>query len=334
MSSAGCTMDEVQVAINEMLVGFVEYYNAWNRINYYVGQINTLLNEMMIVLNHIHRSHAHPWFSFNHSPENIQASPAGLKSRQTYITPIETWLRESYSREDLNDDGKVYGCNFSISNNDSQKPISLKSAEMNIGIVFNVSKFPYGTIKEVSTFVESLSALNYPQRPVAESIVGKLSQELILGEKVDTTSLCQKSIYGYTFIIDPNDPEKPEELTELEQLLDVLPKNKISWAQYLKDCTSEETSTSTSTTSETDCSYVCTRLVGEWLEQFDIDMNGLIYGTDFKLSDDDPHKLQCLKNIEMDIDWNPPADIKILSWEEFCKTFENGNPDDRGDMED
>lgn len=77
------------------------------------------------------------------------------------------------------------------------------------------------------------------------------------------------------------------------------------------------------------CNYISTRLVGEWLNTTDIDGNGLIYGVDFILADDQFFKSRCLKELEMDLDWNPPKDIPILTWEQFCLTFPDRNPDDR-----
>ena len=320
--------------LSETLAGQV---NGFADTKYYINQIIKLEKEIQSYIRHIHRSHWHPFIDKSHTHKNINTPTGGMSDNCRIFDPVDFLIMETYSIEDLDNNGKIYGRDFIIDPKDPEKPYGLTNAEQNIRMYYN-TKLPYedcvnvfGTLDgkgEIMSFSNYLSSVYHEQRRCPETLEGQLVQQLLLG-----INLCgQQEIYGHTFTIDPNDPNKPDFLKELEKDK-ILPKKTVSWKDFLKSKGITDT-TPEHQPAVKQCDYVCTRLLGEWLHGVDIDGNGYIYGQDFFLEKNDPQKCTCLIEIESDVDWQPSNTIEVWNWEQFCNTFPNKNPDDRGDMKD
>ena len=311
---------------------FCETFPEWGEIAALTNEISVLENEIDVYLRHIHRSHLHYWYDVaKHLPHIVDVSESGPSAGHTHVGPTDLLLMELYTQEDLDHNGKVYGRDFIISHMDVDKPRSLCDVETQLQLVHQIV-FPLRSPTQV-TFAEYLKEVHWEYRPVPINFKAQLAQELITGQK--NGGGVHNEIYGHDYIIDPNDPSKPSLLTEIEgEYLKVLPKKIITWDGLLSKKGFKEASSGDIHVISEKCDYVSTRLVGEWLYSYDIDGNGLVYGTHFMIASGDPNKARCLYDIESDIDWSPPNDIAIMSWDEFCKTFPDSNPDDRGDMAD
>lgn len=330
------SFSDVKDKIDALSGSLVDQMADFTKVREYINKIIQLEREIQTYIRHIHKSHAHPFLEGSHKHDLVNTPPGGLSTNCRIFNPIDYLIMEAYSIEDMDNNGKIYGKDFIIDPKDPNKPPSLISAEENLRMYYNTS-LPYedcverfGTLLgqgEVISFNDYLKEMHWEQRPCAESLEGQLVQQLMLGQN----SCGQSEVYGHTFIIDPGDPNKPEFLKELEG--PIPPKKIISWKKFLESKGITD-STPDHQPAVQQCDYVCTRLLGEWLHGVDIDGNGLIYGTDFFLEKNDPQKCRCLIEIESDVDWQPPENIKLFTWDEFCNTFPNKNPDDRGDMDD
>lgn len=336
-----CKLDEYQNEFIELLENFSNIINYWNNAaNSYQIAIDKL-QEIYNYLIHYHKSHLH---YLMHSPD-ILNTKYGISNTSLDVNPLDRLVREISTEYDTNDDNLIFGRDFIFSGDDPNLPLNIRNTSIQ-------QEVRYGMYPDnFKTFKEYLNSFNLRQRctpSTNNSPIKKLVLQAVLGEnpdnpksqffekdKGDTPKLCYKEVYGKTFIIDPNDPDKPNELIEIEKNIEI-PKNIKLWkySDYLKKCSASTSNKDNKNIADNKkeqelCDYVCTRLVGEWLRSTDIDHNGLIYGIDFMLSDYEPKKCRCLKELEIDLEWNPPKDIRIIYWEDFCNTFPDKNPDDR-----
>ncbi len=319
--------------INKIAAEMCQTSNEWIKISAAISEIVEMRKEIDEYIKHIHRSHLHQWNDVtSHTYENISKSKAGESSNCFGLNPVDLLLTELYSEEDVDNNGLIYGIDFIISNYDIEKPRALIHAEQQLETMHNIY-FP-SRVLQIMDFHSYLDSVYYEQRKLPLTLEGKLIQEIITGVKFIKND---QYIYGYDYIVSDDDNDKPTVLKEIEnQYLSIKPEKQITWSDMLTRYGYKQKTSITTTTNKKiiDCNYPSTRLLGEWLHSIDIDGNGLIYGTDFILASNDEYKPQCLYDIEMDVQWAPPENIKIFNWEEFCATFPNNNPDDRGDMSD
>lgn len=65
-------------------------------------------------------------------------------------------------------------------------------------------------------------------------------------------------------------------------------------------------------------------LINEFKCSQDLDENGLIYGKDFTIREDESEKPSVLSTIEQDPDWEEPS--KSCAWSEYLDWKKNGTP--------
>lgn len=336
-----CKINEIEVQLIEIIEYSANILSSWKKtiINY--NQLNKLLSEITKLLDHIHQCHLHQYM---HKSKEFPIEH-GTYGGCSMISCLERLIQEMSTEFDNDDNGEIYGRDFILDPNDPNCPLSLKHVQTQFEIRFGRFNDKF------KTFFQYFNHFKIKQRCTPVNAIQPLIIQLLLKEnpnnpnsqyydKTDTNladksknNFCINDVYGQTFIINPVDKNKPKQLIEFEKTVSINPDaKKISWAEYLDKCKPVSDPITVDENSVSQCDYVCTRLVGEWLNSTDIDKNGLIYGTDFMFSNTDPYKCRCLREIESDLDWNPPQSIKVISWAEFCHTFKNNNPDDREEI--
>lgn len=330
----GCTLRDSVELFNTIVQNFSEGHNSWMRCTKYLILISKLIDDILDKLRHYHKAHAHPlYYVDKHPPDSIANNENyGLHKPCSNDEPLLKLLWELWNGLDKDFNGLVYGKDFIIDPNDPLKPFNLISSERSASLF--VGSLPYGDKP-----VPNIKWKDYTKFPTnePEEMSGRIIKEAILGKKSDLVkdpnSFCADRVYGIDYIIDPNDPNKPKYLIELEKYLgNPDPPLKISFDYVKKYCLEYDKLGKPSIKPKpktVECTYICTRLLGEWLKGYDLDNNDLVYGIDFMFSNLEPNKCICLKDIEYDLDWRPPEDIKIISWDQFLDTFPNRNPDDR-----
>lgn len=335
---SGCLMSECSEIVNKIVAKLVEFDNLSLKCRELVRLIIEEDEKIKDYVNHMHRSHVHLWPSAAHTASAIKGTRRGMAHPcLKHFQFVDICLTELWLSKDVNNDGLIYGKDFIISPDDPNKPRVLIDAEEDIQQTFQMY-LPCESDKEnpeysLLTWNEFLKTAQEQDRAIPPTVEGKLVQELILGKSRDP--LNPDNIYGYTFKIDDDDPDKPKILTNMEKQKDLPDVNEIyTWNEYLKKIgellTDDEDILEDDLLPKESYDYINSRLIAEWMKNIDIDKNGLIYGHNFYLKDS-PHKQQDLKDLELDVDWVPQENAKKLTWEEFCKTFPNNNPDDRGD---
>lgn len=356
-----CQISRLGHSLNILATFVGQMSEAWFNINAATQGVMYILWNMYPIMHHLHKAHVHLLTYPDHLAEDRSTIKFGGPNKCLYSTWAQRLAYELLNNTDRDGNGLIYGKDFIIDPSDPDKPRLLRACEKSISLeIYKRLPTDSDTLLTVQEYLDSVGEKQYT---APASSISKLLQEFILQEKVNTQpGPCSGELYGTTFIIDPNDPDKPTELTQVEQdLKQPLPKKTMTWQQFkdlCRDYTTDDQPTYTSENepgtledlqtisqfipnellpslksikSSNDCDYISTRLVGEWLKGYDIDGNGLIYGVDFMFPNNEPKKLRCIKEIETDVEWNPPSTIKILTWDEFIDTFPNKNPDDRGD---
>jgi len=332
---SGCTLKDSIHLVNSLSNSFIEWQRSWNNCSNLMRKSKQLLTNLIPVVRHFHKAHAHPLYgAIAHPPSAKSTGKYGLMKPCFLEFAILKLYWELWHGIDKDRNGLVYGRDFIIDDDDPEKPYNLKLSEISAKLI--VGELPYGPEKRVVSWDTYLASVGAKKRQLPTSLESRIIQEALLKQKVNfAEGNCKNEIYGVTFIIDPEDPEKPQYLIDLEEELDLIPpKKKMKYADFLKNCQDYQDSLEAEELIENqieECSYVCTRLLGEWLKGYDIDNNGLIYGKDFFISNLEPKKCKCLRELEYDIEWNPTEDTKEMMWDEFSNTFPNKNPDDRGD---
>lgn len=322
---------------------FVNIVNSWNNCSKYYTSMSKNYKELTKLLDHIHKCHLHPYIKSHDVSE--YPNDFGIRSGCTHISCIDRLVRELMEVFDTDDNNLIYGKHFIFHPNDPDVPQNIKENQIQYEI-------RYERLKDVfMSFEQYFSHFNVLRRCIPKNPTTKLLLQLILGENPDSPDSaynssikddgnpkyvpCSNKTYGKDFIIDPEDPDKPKELIDIEKRLSIDDSvKKIKYSQYLQECIDKTGKGLIDLEQDNEdeikipqCDYVCTRLVAEWLHTVDIDGNGMIYGKDFKICDTDPMKCRCLQELEQDLDWNEPSNI--MTWEQFCKTFPDNNPDDR-----
>lgn len=346
-----CKIDDfTESGIIDITTNLARMVEIWNKAQFNYKRAFSYLEEINTLIEHIHKQHLHPLYP-SHDAQNLSNNDKeGSIAGCPLYSPIDLLLREIIEVVDLDNNKLKYGNDFIFYVNDPDVPRAIKNNQTQQEIRFGRYKDQFKTFFDyfnffkiqhrctptnpVNKLVTQLLLGTNPDNPNSELHVPELDE---LGNEIKDIKKCSDRVYGKDFIIDPKDPDKPQELVELEKTLNI-PDNilKIKYSEYLKECTDPEeeekdvpNEVKKNKKQKESCSYICTRLVGEWLHSTDIDGNGLIYGTDFLIRTGDPNKCRCLLEIEEDLDWDPPHDIMIISWDQFCNTFPNGNPDDR-----
>lgn len=242
---------------------------------------------------------------------------------------------EYYKGSDYDGNNEQFGIDFIL----ETPPGQLQQLLSENSKIMPSNKLPTKTLTE---YVKGcIDSLNQPD--LADNITFELNADSYLSARLTAEFIQNKDldgdgfIYGIDYMIDPRDTYKPSELKSLEQKYNIQfteNTNIKTYNDYLKSCTGiSGTSLLSSVMRQVDygiseaSDYVITRLVAEWVHNTDIDGNGLIYGHDFKLCSHDAKKHHALYEIERDYEWTDPKDS--LTWEQFCRTFPNNNPDDR-----
>lgn len=323
-----------------------EILTLWtNVLNRYQQMYDVLNKEILPLLDHLHSCHWHPLLKMHEA--NQYPNDTGYSAGCSNISCLDRLVQEITTETDVDDNGSIYGKEFILNPTDESCPRILK----NVQTQYELSFEKYSS--NMMNFINYFKHFKIMQRCSPKTPVQKLILHMVLKENPDnpksqfygdfnkdatddSTRLCITEVYGKTFIIDPNDKNKPTELVNFEKTVNIPTDiNIISWEEYLQKCQPSyiEKNIDDNTSSKSQiCDYVCTRLVGEWLTGTDIDKNGIIYGRDFMFHDNEPNKCRCLRELEIDLDWNPPSTIKIIFWNQFLDTFENRNPDDREEI--
>ena len=330
---SGCTIKDATQLMIKISTAGCEWKSSWHNIAELMYKCQMILDRVLPLITHFHKAHLHPLYGFkNHNPISKDTKKHGIMKPCFKLPAIFKLYYELWHGIDRDHNDLIYGKDFIIDDDDIEKPYNLKLSEISAKLI--VGKLPYKSTRKIS-WESYLNSINEKSREFPSTLPGRLIQEAILKRKINpTVGNCSKEIYGVTFIIDPEDPEKPQYLINLEKEINLIPpKKKMKYSEFIKNCTDYQTINPDDVISKKkeDCSYVCTRLVGEWLKGYDIDNNGKVYGKDFYFADLEPNKCSCLRDIEYDIDWNPPDDIIEYTWEDFLNTFPDKNPDDRGD---
>lgn len=363
-----CLLINYQNGFIDIINTFSEITNAWNRATNNYKIVLNELNRIIVLLDHLHKQHYHPYKhkgelrGVDKTGMRGGCSPIGPVDR--LLREISGQFDQDDTKSIYGDDFI-----FSIKDFDFPRCIQYVQTQCEAEFGRLKDQYQtfrnYLNQFKVRHRCTSSSRYNPLQKLIIQAILGENPENIHSKhfnnlkynpdsnpsfdskdkELQDQKGLCSDLIYGVNFIIDPDDPDKPKELIEIEKQLNI-PKNikKIKYSQYCEDCieknkdqeeteksdeASEDQLTEEEKREAASCGYVCTRLVGEWLHQVDIDHNGLIYGNDFIIDDDEPKKCRCLKELEQDIDWNPTIQTPHISWDEFCNTFPDKNPDDR-----
>lgn len=353
-NSIGLMVNEgskISSSIQSMSVGF--------------GKIIPLINDIIEIIDHFHKSHKH-FVEDSHLAETFKTIESTIGGC-IVNTFFENLGHELETVADLDYNSLIFGKDFKFDYLDLDLPRFMNYVQKESSIRYPILQYdfiPNDLYKDVPTITFSdwtksvnLSIRNSPKAPNK-----KLFLQLLLNQNPDDNNSnlfdgnlnldengniiprpCSNLVYGYDFIIDPSDPQKPQELIDLEKDLN-LPSDiqKIKYSDYLNNCIDPEYRKNIFNTSDNSSldnnqkleeqelnDYICTRLVAEWIHNTDIDKNGLIYGVDFIFRKNEPKKCKGLKDIELDLDWNPPENIKIWSYDKYCQTFPNNNPDDR-----
>lgn len=357
----------LQNLLNQFAAKLTEFQRATRTIQYNYLLILQNINKCDQIIDHIHKSHLHP---ISHLVDKLNIS-AGTISGCFKYSIVDRLLQELESLCDVDNNKKIHGKDFKFNYYDSNLPKSISYVQKQHEVRFDrlhvkyipfLAWFAQFGVKQRCTPINPVKKLVFqlllgenPDNPSSSMFNHTYSSinsddydsfpDDLVPDNVPLSHLkpCAKDVYGTTFIIDPDDPNKPKELIELEKDFNIPSTiKKIKYKDYLKKCVDPnytefiDYDKLQQSKEEFDdlVNYVCTRLVGEWLYSVDIDGNGLIYGTDFVLQSGDPHKCRDLKELEQDVDWNPPKTAHIWGWEKFCKSFPNNNPDDRTNSDD
>ena len=352
--------------------------NEGNSMSFYSNSMSSSFNHILIlmndineIINHFHQSHKH-LVEDSHLSETFKTI-TGTIGGCILNTFFESLGHELETTNDLDYNSLIFGKDFKFDPYDPDLPRFMYQAQKQASIRYPILKYtfiPNELYKDVPTisFKDWAKSINLSIRNSPTSPDKKLILQLLFNQNPDDMSSnlfddkinldennniiprpCSHLVYGYDFIIDPEDIDKPQDLIDIEKELNI-PSDikKIKYKDYLNNCIepeyrepidfNENDNDFSNTPSEKDKQkleeqelndYICTRLVAEWVHNTDIDKNGLIYGTDFIFRKDEPKKCKGLKDIELDLDWNPPSNINIWSYEKYCQTFPNNNPDDR-----
>lgn len=308
-----CDLGVLVANFNSVLQSITDYSTLWEVNSLLFSQIRILFEQINFYLKHIHLCHLH---NISHS---VTEFPNSNNSKRTlndrYL--IEDIPNELLSMQDQDSDLIKYGYNYIF----SDKTPLLKNFEQDI---FESLKIILPTIDNIIYQYDDIKNNNINNNKCPNNLISKMIKELLTGISC-IINYCQDEIYGHTIYIDPNDNEKPQILIEVENSLTnwKKPNRTISWNEYLQ-CITVPSSTQSTTKNSLD--YICTRLKSEYINKLDIDHNGIIYGVDFYLEDCE-YKCSCLKDLEISALWD--KNLKKITWDDFCKTFKNNNPDDR-----
>lgn len=344
-----CKINENLNGFAQLVNAFVNIINSWNTASKYYDKMLSDLDYTLKMIDHIHKCHIHPYV-LSHTGKEFPSN-SGLRSGCTNVNCIDRLVRELMEAFDVDDNGLIYGTHFIFDPKDPDVPINVKEVQTQFEI-------RYHRLQDIfKSFDSYFEHFNVMRRCIPKNPVMKLILQMILGHNPEDPNSefsdsfssedtpCSNKTYGKDFIIDPNDPEKPKELIAFEKNITIDSNiKKIRYIDYIRECIDNVGKKLIGRNNEgnliTDemkikdkskpCDYVCTRLVAEWLHTTDIDGNGLIYGRDFKISDYDSMKCRCLFELEEDLEWTNPD--RIVTWEQFCKTFPNNNPDDRHNL--
>ena len=324
-----CILPTCEGKFVDLINTIAEMIKDWEITTHHYHRLLSQLSDLYKIIIHIHQNHLHG------KKHNVsQQLDPGLKSGCSDLTALDRLLREIETQYDYDGNGLVYGDDFIFPELDPNIPKAIQETQLQLEAEFGRLQDQFMSVSDYLHFagmdVNKSELIQYDPLPNA------ICQ--LITEKNPNAKNKHDLVYGKDYIVDINDKQKPKLLTDLEKSLDIDFNNikMISWQEYIKDYIKpkdeeliiDDKSELSKKLSET-CSYVSTRLVAEWLNMTDIDNNGLIYGIDFILADDQYFKSRCLKELESDVDWNPPDDIPILTWDQFCLTFPDKNPDDR-----
>lgn len=344
-----CQIDQIDNSIYLLTNEYIKLLDDWQKCLDNFSIIFENIKQFENLLKHIHAAHKHELFPIHVSSILSGFGISGGCPNENAITRL---MRELSAQMDYDGNNKQYG-EFLINPKDLNIPRGIKDVQTQYEIRFGILESDiYLTMSEL------FKELKKEERELPIDPEQKLILQLILGENPDNPNSQYSSnlqntndsnisdkklkpgwdkVYGKDFLINPIDPNKPKKLQELEKNLTFSDDIQlISYNQYLekyldpelKEKTSGSISIKKEKSADPDlCNYVCSRLVGEWLHGTDLDKNGLIYGQDFYLINC-PEKCYCLNEIENDLQWND-KNLKGFSWNDYCNTFPNQNPDDR-----
>lgn len=353
-----CFKSEVAVSVNKLNNNMAKFHQQVSSLSHYITKIKDNLEVCRFYLSHYHRSHQHP---HPHGPQEKKNSPAGLRrdwltgkelsvlpySFYFYFMPHEFLYEEILCRQDLDGNGLIYGVDFRIIP-DETLPLDIRDLELEMAFRYGIELSDnFMTFNEYIETVDWHWRYYYNNPPTRYTCLGATLKELITAKNIRSSTY---GVYGYDYIIDPSDPKKPSVLTESEQSLEhwKAPSKLISYDDFINTCPDpidindmnkrdwivdemgdhtvhlqKEHARISRENHKSDCEYFCVRLIGEWSVNEDLDGNGLIYGVDFKLDDNDSKKTESLKRIENRVEWHDPqySSRTIVTYDEYINTL-------------
>ena len=206
-------------------------------------QVLILLDEINEIINHFHSSHKH--FVENPHISNVFNGLTGTIGGCIINTFFEALGQELETGSDLDYNSLIFGKDFKFDRHDPNLPRFMYQSQKQASIRYPILKYdfiPNDLYKDVpvmsfSDWVKSvnLSVRNSPKAPDKKLILQLLLKENpdnvesnVFDGKVDIDDNnnivprpCSHLVYGYDFIIDPEDKDKPQELIDLEKELNL-----------------------------------------------------------------------------------------------------------------
>jgi hypothetical protein len=314
MKKNTCILNDVLLDFAIGLNNISDVSYSWNNINYNLNRINAAYIKLKKITEHIHKNHLH---QFKHDAKDTNIKKSGFTTFISEIVEsnyINDCVFELFNNVDTDHDNLIYGYDFIYDTYDCNTPKMLKDIQESIDSMNGGKKYD-----KVRKYEYSLRFSNSPKNEII--------RQIIMGEP----PICEK------FIIDPDDKSTPPLILKLQKSnCDLDNPNKLPWSiveeMYEHMIPKREIKEEKKKLKKKNInSYICTRLYAELIFCQDIDRNNLIFGKDFTFDNFDNDHLQCLKcieNIGLCVDLNSP-DLRVMTWEEYCNTFSNKNPDDR-----
>lgn len=301
-----CFKAEVATMINRLNNEFAEFLENLVTVTAEVAVIRNNLQTCRMLMAHWHRSHQHP---NPHDPTNIRGSKCGY--RRDWMTPREVdalcpgfyyyWMpheflyEELLTKQDLDNNGFIYGIDFRISI-DENTPVPIRKLETEV--IYGYDYELTDNFISFADYIDTLDKVFQDKISVVDGVVDMVKNTGVL-ESVNSD-------------------------TSSNDVVDWEPTNNS--ASVAATYASSKKSAAKRASQQESCDFYCARLIGEWYENEDLDNNGLIYGVDFYLPDTEGRKTQSMKKIEKTVKWvsSEYSNRQIMSFNEYVSTL----PDD------